>query len=166
VLTADPVDRAFSVAAGEVESRGFELDINGLITDRWRVSLGYSYIDAKILADGVSFTKNTALLNVPRNNFSFLTNYEFLRQGGQVAGLGGGIVYVDSRPGNQTDPSFELPSYTTVQLRAYYQPLPGLEASMQVHNLFEERYYRSSYFQYWVAPGAPRTVTAQLKYNF
>lgn len=166
VLTTDPVDRSFSVTAGEVKSQGFELDINGKITDQWRVSLGYSYVDAKIQADGISFTENTPLLNVPSHSFSLLTNYEHQLGEGQVAGLGGGVVHVSSRLGNQDDTSFHLPAYTTVQARVYYQPVPHFDISLQVHNLLDEKYYRSSYFQNWVAPGAPRTVTAQLRYRF
>lgn len=165
VLTTDPKDTAASIAAGDVESRGVELDVNAWITEQWRIALSYAYTDAKILADGVDFKEDKRVINVPRHSSSLLTNYEFF-PGGRRAGIGGGLVYAGSRPGSQNDPDFELPSYITVQLRGYYNPVPELELSVAVHNLFDETYYRSSFFQNWVAPGAPRTVTMKLDYRF
>jgi iron complex outermembrane receptor protein len=38
VLTADPVNTGYSVAAGEVGSRGLELDFAGQVSTRWRVN--------------------------------------------------------------------------------------------------------------------------------
>ncbi|OFD18749.1 TonB-dependent siderophore receptor, partial [Acinetobacter baumannii] len=43
VLTLDPVDSAYKVAAGEVRSRGIELNIAGQITPAWKIIGGYAY---------------------------------------------------------------------------------------------------------------------------
>lgn len=42
VLTLDPVDSAYKVAAGEVRSRGIELNIAGQITPAWKIIGGYA----------------------------------------------------------------------------------------------------------------------------
>ncbi|EXB93482.1 tonB-dependent siderophore receptor family protein, partial [Acinetobacter baumannii 342950] len=47
VLTLDPVDSAYKVAAGEVRSRGIELNIAGQITTAWKIIGGYAYTDAE-----------------------------------------------------------------------------------------------------------------------
>ncbi|ENK7349141.1 TPA: TonB-dependent siderophore receptor, partial [Acinetobacter baumannii] len=48
VLTLDPVDSAYKVAAGEVRSRGIELNIAGQITPAWKIIGGYAYTDAEV----------------------------------------------------------------------------------------------------------------------
>jgi len=166
VLTTDPVDSAYSIAAGEVESQGFELDIAGLINDQWKLGVSYTYTDANILADGTRYLEDTPVINVPRHSASLLTSYDFHLKNGYRAGLGGAVVYVDERPGYQADTRFKLPSYTTVQVNGYIQPHPDLRLSLQVHNLFDETHYLSSYWPTWVMPGAPRTLTAQVSYSF
>jgi len=166
VLTRDPVDPAYFITAGKVKSRGFELDLNGALNDHWRMSLSYAFVDAQIQADGVSYIHNTRLLNVPKNSASLLTNYEIPLSNGHIFGIGSAIVYMGERVGNQNDPDFKLPSYTTVQTRSYYRPQKNVEISLQIDNLFDRKYYRSSYWQNWVTPGAPRTFTAQARYHF
>lgn len=165
VLTRDPVDAAFSVAAGEVRSRGIELDVNGKITESLSASFSYSYTDAHIVADGVTFSQDTRLNNVPRNQASLLTNYGW-KLADRDASIGGGIVYVDSRVGNQSNTDFTLPSYSTVHVRAAYKPRPDMEVAFIIDNLLDKEYYTASYWEHWVTPGAPRNYTLQLTYQF
>jgi len=166
VLTTDPVDSAYSIAAGEVESQGLELDIAGLITDQWKLGISYTYTDASIQADGTRYLKDTPVINVPRHSASLLSTYDFHLDNGYRAGLSGAVVHVGERPGYQADTRFKLPSYTMVRVRGHIQPTPDLELSLQVSNLFDQTHYLSSYWPSWVAPGAPRTLTAQVRYSF
>ncbi|OLV67212.1 TonB-dependent siderophore receptor, partial [Acinetobacter baumannii] len=66
VLTLDPVDSAYKVAAGEVRSRGIELNIAGQITPAWKIIGGYAYTDAEVTTDN-TLQKGTALANIPKN---------------------------------------------------------------------------------------------------
>ncbi|EMB6924809.1 TonB-dependent siderophore receptor, partial [Acinetobacter baumannii] len=66
VLTLDPVDSAYKVAAGEVRSRGIELNIAGQITPAWKIIGGYAYTDAEVTKDN-TLQKGTALANIPKN---------------------------------------------------------------------------------------------------
>ncbi len=65
VLTLDPVDSAYKVAAGEVRSRGIELNIAGQITPAWKIIGGYAYTDAEVTKDN-TLQKGTALANIPK----------------------------------------------------------------------------------------------------
>uniref|UniRef100_UPI0004653685 TonB-dependent siderophore receptor n=1 Tax=Acinetobacter baumannii TaxID=470 RepID=UPI0004653685 len=67
VLTLDPVDSAYKVAAGEVRSRGIELNIAGQITPAWKIIGGYAYTDAEVTKDN-TLQKGTALANIPKNS--------------------------------------------------------------------------------------------------
>ncbi|EMA3836814.1 TonB-dependent siderophore receptor, partial [Acinetobacter baumannii] len=71
VLTLDPVDSAYKVAAGEVRSRGIELNIAGQITPAWKIIGGYAYTDAEVTKDN-TLQKGTALANIPKNSFNLL----------------------------------------------------------------------------------------------
>jgi iron complex outermembrane receptor protein len=41
-----------------------------------------------------------------------------------------------------------------------------MRVSLNVDNLFNRRYYASSYSQVWVSPGTERTITLNLNYKF
>lgn len=166
VLTTDPREPGASIAAGEVESRGVEIDVDVRLHEQFRMALGYAWTDARIQADGVDFERDTRVLNVPRHGASVLGTFLQPLAQDRRAGIGGGVVYVGERVGNQTQPEFKLPAYTTVQVHGFYDLSPDLRLQVNVHNLFDREYYRSSFFQNWVAPGAPRTVTARLNYRF
>ncbi|MFU0500963.1 TonB-dependent siderophore receptor, partial [Acinetobacter baumannii] len=72
VLTLDPVDSAYKVAAGEVRSRGIELNIAGQITPAWKIIGGYAYTDAEVTTDN-TLQKGTALANIPTVSYTHLT---------------------------------------------------------------------------------------------
>lgn len=164
VLTADPVNTGYSIAAGEVGSRGLELDFSGQVSAAWRVNASLVYNDVAVRRD-TTLAAGTRLLNVPRINGSLLAVYESAIANGQRYGLGGGFTHVGARIG-QTGTSFELPAYTTAKLVAHWRISPTLRASLDIDNLFDTTYYSSSYSRVWVTPGASRTLTAGLQAKF
>ncbi len=89
VLARDPNDSTgtYSIAAGEVRSRGLDINIAGNLTPEWRVIGGYAYVDAEVTQD-TTLPKGTRLANIPRNSFSLLNTYEF--QDGLAKGWGWG----------------------------------------------------------------------------
>jgi len=170
VLTADPAAQTdpartgFSVAAGEVGSRGLELDFAGQVSMSWRVNASLVYNDVQVRRDS-SLPTGTRLLNVPKVNGSLLAVYEGVFGNGQRYGLGGGVTHVGVRLG-QTGTSFELPAYTTAKLVAHWRINPTLRATLDVDNLFDTTHYTSSYSRVWVTPGAPRSLTLGLQAKF
>ncbi|AMR65535.1 TonB-dependent siderophore receptor [Aquipseudomonas alcaligenes] len=164
VLTIDPVDVTYQIAAGEVRSRGFDLNITGNLTREWRVIAGYAYVDAEVTEDN-SIPEGTHLANIPRNSASLLNVYEFQEGVVRGLGLGAGIKYVDDRAGKTDATSFEMGDYTTVDLLSYYQVNEHLRLNLDLKNLFNEDYEESA-FQNYAYPGAPRTVQAGFTYSF
>jgi iron complex outermembrane receptor protein len=61
---------------------------------------------------------------------------------------------------------FRLPGYTTARLLASWMPDKQWRLSVNVDNLFDRRYYASSYSRLWVAPGSTRTISASAAYRF
>lgn len=164
VLTVDPANTSYSIAAGEVRSRGVEFDFNGKFARHWRVTGNLAYTDAAATKDN-TLAVGARLINVPRTSGSLLTVYEDVDTQGGVYGVGGGANYVGARTGDAGG-SFMLPAYVTAKALAYWQVTPVVRLSLDVGNLFNKRYYASSYSNVWIAPGDERTVTLGLNARF
>lgn len=164
VLTTDPVDSTFSVAAGEVRSRGFDLNIAGNLTPQWRVIGGYAYVDAEVTKDNV-IKSGTRLMNIPQNSFSLLNVYEFQDGALKGLGLGTGLKYVDERAGQTANTSFSMGSYTVVDLLSYYKVNDRIRLNLDVKNLTDEDYEEGAFGNVYAYPGAPRTVQVGISYT-
>jgi iron complex outermembrane receptor protein len=164
VLTRSPTNSTFNVAAGEVRSRGVETDVAGQINQHWRVSANAAYLDTEVLEDNNAALVGKRLLNIPRvSGAVFAIREAELAQG--KYGVGGGVVYVGERTGTTTD-TYRLPGYTTARLTAYWQPLPRLKLTAEVHNLFDREYYTASWGSLTVIPGLGRRVVLGAQLDF
>ena len=164
VLTLDPVDPAYSVAAGEVSSRGLDLNVAGNLTPEWRVIGGYAYVDAEVTEDN-TLASGTRLANIPRNTFSLLNTYEFLDGAAKGLGLGMGVKYVDDRAGQTSASTYTMERYSVVDLLSFYQLNEHVRLNLDVKNVFNKGYEEGA-FNTYVYPGAPRTVQAGVAYTF
>ncbi len=164
VLTTDPVVNTFSVAAGEVRSRGFDLNVAGNLTPEWRVIGGYAYVDAEVTKDN-TLKSGTRLLNIPENSFSLLNVYEFQDGGMKGLGLGVGAKYVDQRAGQTAANAFSMDSYTVVDLLGYYKVNEKIRLNLDLKNLFDSHYEEGAFGNVYAYPGAPRTVQAGISYT-
>ncbi|MHA3737808.1 TonB-dependent siderophore receptor [Pseudomonas sp. Eth.TT006] len=164
VLTTDPVDSTFSVAAGEVRSRGFDVNVSGNLTPEWRVIGGYAYVDAEVTKDNV-LRSGTRLLNIPKNSFSLLNMYEFQDGTLKGLGLGTGLKYVDERAGQTANTAFSMGSYTVVDLLSFYKINDKVRLNLDVKNLFDRDYEEGAFGNVYAYPGAPRTVQVGISYT-
>lgn len=166
VLTYDPRDTDYSIPAGEVGSKGVELDMAGEVARNVRLSASYAYTDATVIKGDNTILTGSRLPNVPRHSANVLLTPHFALGGG-TAMVGGGFNYVGARMGDVAESSnFTLPGYTTAKLVASYSPNPRLRFALDIDNLFNKTYYASAYSTVWVNPGADRQVTLNLRYKF
>ncbi|MFK3941747.1 TonB-dependent siderophore receptor [Pseudomonas monteilii] len=166
VLTRDPNDPTgtYSVAAGEVRSRGFDLNIAGNLTPEWRVIGGYAYVDAEVTRDN-TLARGTRLANIPRNSFSLLNTYEFQDGMAKGLGLGVGFKHVDDRAGQTAASTYTMDHYSVVDLLSFYTVNEHVRLNLDVKNVFNTRYDEGA-FNTYVYPGEPRTVQAGVSYTF
>lgn len=161
VLTADPLDSNFQIAAGEVRSRGFDLSVAGNITPQWRVIGGYAYVDAEVTeSNSTSMPVGSRLANVPEHSFNLLDTYEFDNGALDGLGLGVGVKYVSSRKGSTSNTAFDMGAYTVVDLLAYYPLTDRIRLNLNLDNVFDEEYDERAWGNIWAYPGAPRTLQA------
>ncbi|MDV5098715.1 TonB-dependent siderophore receptor [Pseudomonas sp. LSJ-87] len=164
VLTRDPADPNYNLAAGEVRSRGLDINVAGNLTPEWRVIGGYAYVDAEVTRDN-RLPSGTRLANIPRNSFSLLNTYEFQDGLAKGLGLGVGVKYVDDRNGQTEAVTYNMDQYTVVDLLAFYKVNDNIRLNLDLKNLFNKEYDEGA-FNFYAYPGAPRTVQAGVSYTF
>lgn len=170
ILTADPLNAGFSIAAGEAGSQGLEVDLEGEIADGLNIWLSYAYVDAAMKNDvldrsfSLAIRAGDRLINVPEHTVSVLASKEFMLRD-RAARIGVGALYVSERLG-EVATTFELPGYTTLRLFGSYALSDNIELAAEVNNLTDDEYYTNSYSHLWVAPGAPRNASLTLRYRY
>ena len=164
VLTPDPNNSGFSLAAGGVRSQGIELTAAGQLTPEVKILAGYVYADAVVTKDNV-LPVGAPLINVPRHSGSLLAVYEV--QGGpwKGFGIGGGVRGVGARAGDAAGSGFTLPAYIAADALAYYT-FDNVRFALNVENVFDTTYYESSLNVFRVYPGSPRRFTGTLTVRF
>jgi iron complex outermembrane receptor protein len=154
-------------AAGEVRSRGLEVDLSGQLTDRWSMIGSYAYTDAEVTED--PDYKGNQLQNVAKNSGSLSAVYDFgTLVGGDQLRVGAGARYVGERAGNAVN-DFDLPSYTVADAFATYDTrVEGQKVKFQlnVKNLFDRTYYTSAASRFFVSMGDSRQVTLSSTLEF
>jgi len=151
------------VAMQGVTTKGVELELFGEVLPGWQLGSGITYIQPRD-ADGhrVSATQ-------PERLFKLSTLYRLPGALHQVS-VGGNVQWQSGTYFNQTiagaSRRFEQPGYAVVGLVATVQLNARTKATFNIDNLFDKHYYAGigSYNTvYW---GAPRSVMANLRYEF
>lgn len=165
VLTRDPANGNFSVAAGEVRSRGIEADVAGRLDAHWRLTANAAFTDTEVLRDNNPALVGKRLLGIPRVSAGvFAIREDRLASGGRY-GVGAGLVHVGERTGTATD-TYRLPAYTTARLTGYWQIDPRTRLTLDVNNLFDKHYAAASWNAIAVIPGLGRQVVAGVQVKF
>jgi len=170
LVVADPNDPTRSVQIGEVESRGVELEIKGQVSERLRVTAGYSFLDNEITKDPLG-NEGNRLDNVPEHEASAFVLYDAYESEGERVTVGGGVFYTGERF-TSTSNNTVLDDFVTVDITGQYAfATRGLNLEIQagVKNLFDEEFFQGGF---GVAPGGiafrgdPRTIFARLTARF
>ena len=166
LLTDDPnsADPNVRILAGEMQSKGLEIDITGQVTDKLNLLATYAYTDAKYTQD-YNGLKGNRLENVPLHQGSLWSTYQV--NDAFKAGLG--VVALGDRDGDNAN-SFQMPGYARMDaMVSYIHPIGKTKMTLQlnVNNLLDKDYYaNSSGGRPSIIPGSPRSVLGSLKLEF
>lgn len=165
VLTADLLT-GLSVAVGEAKSQGVEFDVNAKLPAGFEIFATYAYTDAGWADDyrSAGVFKNDPLINIPEHQANILLFKNFAI-GDHEAMLGAGATHLSKRLG-QTAENFYLPSYTIAKILGSFNITEQIKLSADVNNLFDKKYYASSYSALWIQPGTPRSFTVRASFDF
>ncbi|QXH47766.1 TonB-dependent receptor [Pseudomonas xanthosomatis] len=153
--------------AGQVRSRGVELDLTGQLSEHWSLIGAYAFTDAEVTED--RSLKGNRLQNVARHSGSVSAVYDYGSLfGGDNLRVGAGARYVGERAGNATN-DFDLPAYTVADAFASYETKLDehkVRLQLNVKNLFDKVYYTSAVNRYFVALGDARQVSLSSTLEF
>ncbi|RBQ30998.1 TonB-dependent siderophore receptor [Arcobacter sp. FW59] len=153
--------------SGVQESKGFELDLSGEITENWSIVASYGYTDTKD-----KDINNNDLRNVPNHTANLFTTYKLASINLPDFYIGGGAKYLGNKYANETN-SIELDSVITYNATIGYKK-GNWRANLSVQNLTDEKYAdgaiangtTSGYEWARVYAGTPRTFLASVSYKF
>jgi len=135
---------------------GFELQLEGSLSDFWSLAAGYSFLDG----EQVNRAGATGLRprELPDSTFSLWNNFQVTDQ----FGLGLGFTYQSSSFINNGNTA-KLPSYLRVDAAAYYNVSDNIRLQVNVENVTDELYYPNSHSTHQVTVGAP--INARFSIN-
>lgn len=165
VLTRDPDNADFEVAAGRVRSQGLEADVAGDVGEHVRLTANAALTDTKVVRDNNAAQRGKRLSGVPRVSGGVFALWHDRLSNGSEYGVGGGFVHVGERLGTSTD-TYRLPAYTVMNLSSYWQVSPSLRLGFNVDNLFDRSYFTGSLATFSLQPGLGRVVSMSLQYRF
>jgi catecholate siderophore receptor len=158
---ANPDGSGTSLLSGKQRSKGLELGVAGNVTSRWQVSAGYALQKADVTAATTACaTGNCKVPLVPRNTFSLWSRYDVT----DALGLGLGAI-ARSKSYASISNQVKLPGYTRLDAALFYQLTRQIEAQVNVENLLGKHYFPTSNGDNNIAPGAPTTVRAALRFS-
>jgi catecholate siderophore receptor len=149
------------VQTGAQRSRGLELGLERQISNRWQISAGYALQDAEITDTTAAAPEGRKVPFVPRHQFSFWNRYDV---SGRL-GLGLGVVARSAMFASISN-QVRLPGYVRADAALFYEIADGIEAQVNVENLFGRDYFPTAHSDNNIAPGAPRTARATLRFTF
>lgn len=173
ILTANTSASAASGSTqlGQIRSTGAELDLQGNLTESITARVSYAWLNTRTNRTyedndwGTTIEQGSSIINVPKNTLSVSARQAFILAG-KDAHVGASYQYIDERLGDTVDPSYQLPSYSLVNLNAAVDFHTGFSSKLVVSNLFNTHYIASSYNQWWSQPGEPRAIKASVTYAF
>ncbi|WP_375512472.1 TonB-dependent siderophore receptor [uncultured Nostoc sp.] len=138
VAVADPDNFGSSLATGEQQSRGVELDITGEILPGWNIIASYAYTDAEVTKDANLDSVGSRLAGIPRHSAGLWTTYEVQTGNFQGLGFGLGFNYVGEREGGLPN-TFQADSYFVTNAGLFYRR-DNWRFGLNFKNLFDVNY--------------------------
>ncbi|WP_414639480.1 TonB-dependent siderophore receptor [Achromobacter sp.] len=164
-----------SIQAGELRTQGIELEAKTEPLRGLTLVAAYSLMDneySKAYANAAGLNlKGKAPVGVPSQQASAWARYQL--QDGPLAGMGvgGGVRYIGSSYGNETN-TLKVPSVTLFDLMLDYDlgraspSLKGMQVALNVQNLFDKEYIASCSGDSWCWYGYQRSIKASLRYRW
>jgi iron complex outermembrane recepter protein len=157
-----------SVQGGEIESKGFELDVTSYPVNGMTLIVGLSHNRTENLSgnDGDFYGEPGRVPGGqgPQNQANLWLNYKF--PAGAIKdfgfGIGGNYASEYRVADNSVVGTFDLPAYSLLNASLFYNP-EKFRFSVNVNNVTDKQYY----IGYWsVNPQRPRELVISMSYKF
>jgi catecholate siderophore receptor len=165
------IDANTSINGGASKVDGFELGLNGNITDKWAVSAGYTYLDSESTKNGVSCRGTTCtdqtiyngnvMPNVAKNSATLWTTYQVLPQ----LNLGVGTIAMDKVYGDLANTKY-VPGYVRYDAMARYNVNKNVDLQLNVNNVSNGRYFTKAYASHYATEAEGRSAVLSLNFKY
>ncbi|MHA4870936.1 TonB-dependent siderophore receptor [Duganella sp. PWIR1] len=162
VLVVDAVNAGENRLAEGQRGLGLELELAGRVSSGWKLSAGYAWQRSRLTAtQSATLVAGAQMPYVPRQSLSLWSRHTLTPQLEVSFG-----VIARSSMFSSTSNLVQLPGYARLDASLYYQVTPGQRVQLSVENLFDRRYYASSYNDNNISPGSPRALRIALHRRF
>ena len=160
---ADMPDRRVQV--GEIQSRGFEVDLAGVITERWSVHGSFARsFKAEITKDTNPANIGLANPNNPKNTIGFWSRYDMPISPNAQIGFALGGNYLSER--TTFTAGDNLPSYVVLNGGIFIQ-YDRFNIAINLHNLTDKEHFTGGYGgRIGGFRGTPRSFDTTIRYRF
>ena len=157
----DPNNPEASILTG-TETKGFEVQVVGKLSERWVINAGYSNLDGEEMGRIVDGTlANRDLAQLPEHMLTLWNQYE-VNDEWRVAL---GVIYQSEQYASLNN-TVELPDFVRVDAALYYDYSEDVKIQLNVENLFDEDYFPSAHNDNNIATGEPLNARLSLQYKF
>ncbi len=153
VFVPGTTDSAYKAVKGVV-SKGFEIELDGEITDNWNLNFGIAYFKAEN-ANGEKVSTDSS--QTTANLFTKYTINDF--------SIGGGVNYKSKYYTGTGATQVTQDSFFLANAMASYKVNKNIKLQLNVNNIFDKKYY-SGIGANSMVYGDPRNATLTLKYTF
>ncbi|MGQ0910645.1 TonB-dependent receptor [Acinetobacter baumannii] len=146
---------------GETRVDGFELGVNGNITDKWALSAGYTYLDSELVDDGTGLNDGKQVQNVAKNSATLWTTYQVMPQ----LTLGAGAIAMDKVYANAANTKW-VPGYVRYDAMARYNVNKNVDLQLNVNNLADTRYFTKAHASHYATEAKGRSAVLSLNFKY
>lgn len=146
---------------GETRVDGFELGVNGNITDKWALSAGYTYLDSELVDDGTGLNDGKQVQNVAKNSATLWTTYQVMPQ----LTLGAGAIAMNKVYANAANTKW-VPGYVRYDAMARYNINKNVDLQLNVNNLADTRYFTKAYSSHYATEAEGRSAVLSLNFKY
>lgn len=163
-MIQDPDSPFNSIQGGEIESKGFEIEINTNPLRGLNIRAGYSYNESETTKTDDPLILNKRPLEAgPKTLYNFWADYQF---NGVLDGFGSGLGFNGASErfvkNYTTTGNFTLPSYFVANASVYYKN-NHYRIGLKLNNVLNKEYYKG-----WstINPQTPRALITNISYTF
>ncbi|MDH0565592.1 TonB-dependent receptor [Acinetobacter courvalinii] len=150
---------------GNSKVDGFELGLNGKITEKWDIAAGYSYLDSELTKGNQNaaglLAEGKQLPFVAKNSATLWSTYKVIPK----LTLGAGVQYQDKVFANTTAPKF-LPTYTIYNAMAKYDVDKNVNVQLNVNNIGDKRYFTGAHAAHYANEGNGRNAVLAINFKY
>lgn len=157
----DPEDAGQVIVIEGSETKGFEIQLAGNLTEQFFLTTSYTYLDGDVERVDGSGNDANRTRQTPENMFSAWGNYQV----NDRLGLGVGVTHQSSFFVRE-DNAVEVPDFTRVDAAVYYELNDQVRLQLNAENLFNTDYFPDAHSNDNISTGKPFNVRFSVNGRF